>query len=243
MSSYKSLSKIMLKYDLRDWSTLFFTFAFPSVLMIVLALSLKGTVPNYDPTAEISANMIAFGSAFVGVYAGATHLALWRENGLFNVLRNFPLSSNTVLSAQASVGTLLLLGQVVLLFVVALFLGVSPAVTAPIAVVPTVLGYLLFFFIGVVLGIIFPSMAGVSMAATFLIIPLGMVGGAIMPLEMMPNWLQTIAEYTPIYHMREAISMPFINVGTWKDFGIAIAYLVGVGTLFGLLSQRFMKFK
>ncbi|MDO5049899.1 MAG: ABC transporter permease [Actinomycetaceae bacterium] len=243
MSSYKSLSKTMLKYDVRDWSTLFFTFAFPAGLLIVLALTLKDSVPNVDPTGDISANMIAFGAAFVGIYAGATHLALWRENGMFNVLRNFPLSSNVVLAAQASAGTLLLLGQILLLFVIALVLGVSPAATAPIAIVPTVFGYLLFFFVGVLLGTIVPSMAGVSMAATVLIIPLGMIGGAMMPLEMMPDWVQTIAPYTPIYHMREAISMTLIDVGTWKDFGIGLAYLAGLAALFGLLAQRFMKFK
>ena len=243
MRSYKSLTTIMLKYDLRDWTTLFFTLAFPAGLLIVLVLALKDSIPNVDSTVDISANMIAFGAAFVGIYAGATHLALWRENGMFNVLRNFPLSSNTVLAAQASAGILLLLGQIVLMFVIALILGVSPAATAPLAIVPTVLGYLLFLFVGVLLGIVVPSMAGVSMAATVLIIPLGMIGGAMMPLDMMPDWVQAIAPYTPIYHMREAISMTLINVGSWKDFAIGLAYLTGVGALFGLLAQRLMKFK
>ena len=65
----------------------------------------------------------------------------------------------------------------------------------------------------------------------------------LMPLNMMPDWVQTIAPYTPIYHMRGAISMALINVGSWKDFTIDMAYLAGVGALFGLLAQRFMKFK
>ncbi|MDT3766827.1 ABC transporter permease [Gleimia hominis] len=243
MSSYKALSKTMLKYDLRDWSTLFFTFAFPAGLLIALVLTLKDSIPSPDPAGAISANIIAFGAAFVGIYAGATHLALWRENGMFNVLRNFPLSSNTVLAAQASAGTLLLLGQILALFLIALVLGVSPAATFLIAVIPTVFGYLLFFFVGVVLGVIVPSMAGVSMAATLIIIPLGIIGGAMMPVEMLPDWVQTIAPYTPIYHMREAISMTLINVGTWKAFGIGMLYLICVGALFGLLAQRIMKFR
>ncbi len=243
MNPYKSLSKTMLKYDLRDWSTLFFTFAFPAALLFILTTTLKDSAPGTDLTGSISANMIAFGAAFVGIYAGATHLALWRENGMFNVLRNFPLSSNTVLAAQASAGTLLLLGQILLLFVLALILGVSPAATLPIAVIPAVFGYLLFFFVSVALGIFVPSMAGVSMAATFIIIPLGIIGGAMMPLEMLPDWAQSIAPYTPIYHMRESISMALINVGTWKEFGIGMVYLITVGFVLCLLSQRFMRFK
>ena len=243
MRSYKALSKNLLRFDLRDWSTLIFTFIFPAALLIVLVQTMGDTVPGVDLTGDISANVIAFGAAFVGIYAGATHLALWRENGMFKVLRNFPLSSNTVLAAQASAGTLLLIGQALLLFVIALIMGMSPAATALLAIIPTIFGYLLFFFIGILLGIVVPSMAGVSMAATVLIIPLGIVGGAMMPIEMLPEWMQTIAPYTPIYHMREAISMTLIDVGTWKNFGIGLAYLVGVGAVLGLLSQRFMKFK
>lgn len=243
MNSYKSLSKTMLRYDLRDWTTLFFAFAFPAGFMIILAVAMKGSIPHVNLTGDISANMMAFGAAFVGIYAGATHLALWRENGMFNVLRNFPLSSRTVLFAQASVGTLLLVVQILLLFVIALILGVSPAATSPIAVIPLVLGYLLFFLAGVVLGILIPSMAGVAMVATFTIVPLGIIGGATAPLEMMPGWVQAIAPYTPIYHMREAVSMTLINVGTWRDFGIGMAYLIGVSALFGLLAQRLLKFK
>lgn len=233
----------MLKYDLRDWATLFFTFAFPAGLFITLALTMKDSIPNVDPTNDISANMMAFGAAFVGIYAGATHLALWRENGMFNVLRNFPLSANTVLAAQTTAGSLLLTAQAFLLFIIALILGVSPAATFPLTIAPVVLGYLLFFFIGVLLGIALPSMASVSMAATLLVIPFGMIGGAMMPLEMMPNWIQALAPYTPIYHMREAVSMTLFNTGTWKALGYSTFYLAGTGGVFGLLAQRFMKFK
>ncbi|MDN6487029.1 ABC transporter permease [Ancrocorticia populi] len=243
MSAYRSLSRNLLKFDLRDWSTLIFTFIFPAALLIILVLTLGDAYDGMNLTGPISANVIAFGAAFVGIYAGATHLALWRENGMFNVLRNFPLSSNTVLGAQATAGTVLLLVQALLLFVIAIVMGTRPVATAPLALVPVILGYLLFFFLGVLLGIVVPSMAGVSMAATVIIIPLGMIGGAMMPMELMPDWVQTIGPFTPVYHMREAISMTLIGEGTWHDAGIGLGYLIGVGAVCGLLAQRTMRFK
>ncbi|MGO3084635.1 ABC transporter permease [Ancrocorticia populi] len=243
MSAYRSLSRNLLKFDLRDWSTLIFTFIFPAALLIILVLTLGDAYDGMNLTGPISANVIAFGAAFVGIYAGATHLALWRENGMFNVLRNFPLSSNTVLGAQATAGTVLLLVQALLLFVIAIVMGTRPVATVPLALVPVILGYLLFFFLGVLLGIVVPSMAGVSMAATVIIIPLGMIGGAMMPMELMPDWVQTIGPFTPVYHMREAISMTLIGEGTWHDAGIGLGYLIGVGAVCGLLAQRTMRFK
>ena len=243
MSAYRSLSRNLLKFDLRDWSTLIFTFIFPAALLIILVLTLGDAYDGMNLTGPISANVIAFGAAFVGIYAGASHLALWRENGMFNVLRNFPLSSNTVLGAQATAGTVLLLVQALLLFVIAIVMGTRPVATAPLALVPVILGYLLCFFLGVLLGIVVPSMAGVSMAATVIFIPLGMFGGAMMPMELMPEWVQTIGPFTPVYHMREAISMTLIGEGTWHDAGIGLGYLIGVGAVCGLLAQRTMRFK
>ena len=97
--------------------------------------------------------------------------------------------------------------------------------------------------LGVLVGIILPSMAGVSMAAVAIIIPLGMIGGAMMPIETLPSWAQTAAPYTPIYHMREAVTMPLIGEGTWGDVGIGLGYLVAVTAILTLMAQRAMKWK
>lgn len=243
MSTYKIMTRLMLKFDLKDWSTIVFTFIFPVALLIVLNNSLDGTVPGVSLTGPITANVIAFGSAFVGIYAGTTHLALWRENGMLNVLRNFPLSANTILRAQVTTGTIFLVAQALVLFVVGLVLGMNPSGTAGLALIPTILGYGLFFFLGVLLAIAIPSMAGVSMAATILIIPMGFIGGAMMPIEMLPQWVQTIAPFTPLFHMREAIAMLLIHLGTWTDMAVGLAYLVGIGGLIGFAAEKLMQFK
>lgn len=242
-TAYSALTRTLLRFDLRDWSTFIFTFIFPAGLLIVLALTIGESTPGLDLVSPISANVIAFGAAFVGIYAGATHLALWRENGMITVMRNFPISSNTVLGAQATAGTILLLAQALLLFIVGIVLGMHPQWTAPLALVPVIIGYLLFFSLGTILGILVPSMAGVSMAATVIVIPLGMVGGAMMPMEMMPDWVQALAPFTPIYHMREAISMPLIGEGSWQAMLIGLLYLTGVAAVLMLLAQRFMRWK
>lgn len=243
MSRFQALTKVLLRYDLRDWSTLVFTFLFPAGLLVVFALTMRDSVAGMDLTGLISANVMAFGAAFVGIFAGATHLVLWRENGMLTVLRSFPISSNTVITAQATAGVALLLGQIVALVVIAIMLGVRPEPTAPVSLIGLASGYLLFFMLGVIVGIVVPSMAGMSMAAIVLIIPLGMIGGAMMPVETLPSWVQAIAPYTPIYHIREAVAMPLIGEGSWNEFGIGVAYLVGVASVLTLFAQRSMKWQ
>ena len=63
MSTYKIMTRLMLKFDLKDWSTIVFTFIFPVALLVVLNNSLDGTVPGVSLTGPITANVIAFGSA------------------------------------------------------------------------------------------------------------------------------------------------------------------------------------
>ena len=238
MTRYRALTNVLLRYDLRDWATLIFTFLFPAGLLVALVLTMGDSIEGMDLTGPISANVMAFGAAFVGIFAGATHLALWRENGMFVVLRSFPISSNTVIAAQATAGMIFLITQALALFGIAMALGMTPEATAPIALLPLILGFLLFFMLGVLVGIILPSMAGVSMAAVAIIIPLGMIGGAMMPIETLPSWAQTAAPYTPIYHMREAVTMPLARNPRAKMLGIQEGFVKlfasrGVGTVLG----------
>ena len=55
----RALTRVLLRDDLRDWSTLIFTFIFPSVLLVVLILTIADRVPGMDLTGEISSNVIA----------------------------------------------------------------------------------------------------------------------------------------------------------------------------------------
>ena len=46
----RALTRVLLRDDLRDWSTLIFTFIFPSVLLVVLILTIADRVPGMDLT-------------------------------------------------------------------------------------------------------------------------------------------------------------------------------------------------
>ena len=197
MSSFKTLFKLMFHYDIRDWSTLVFTFLFPIALLLALVLSFKSYVPGVDIASQISANVIAFGAAYVGIFAGASHLALWRENGMLQTVRNFPLSWNVIILSQAVVGIVVLLAQAVVLVVLGMIMGMVLKPTFLSGLLPLVLGYLLFFFLGVIIAMIIYSIAGVSILANIIILPVGFIGGAMMPLNMLPSWVRPLPHIRP----------------------------------------------
>lgn len=247
MTSVRSLNRVLLRSDLRDVTTLATTFLIPAVLLIVLvrAFGDAGPDPSQDYVSQIATNVIAFGVAYVGIFAGALHLATWRENGMFQVLKAFPISTGMILTSQALVGALLMIAQVIVVFLLALtpWVGMTPHVLAPVGLVPLFLGYLLFYFVGVLLAVAIPSIAAVSMLANLIIIPLGFVGGAIMPIEALPGWAATIAPYTPIYHLRVGLFTPVLDVGTWQDAGLGCLYLAGVTLVLYLVTRKTFTWK
>ena len=247
MTSIRSLNRILLKSDLRDVTTLIATFLIPAALLIALVRAFGDSAPDpsMDYVSQIATNVIAFGVAYAGIFAGAIHLATWRENGMFRVLRAFPISTGMILTSQALVGAALMFLQVIIVFLLALtpWVGMKPQTLAPLGLIPLFLGYLLFYFVGVLLAIIFPSIAAVSMLSSLIILPLGFIGGAILPLEILPDWAAKLAHYTPIYHLREALFKPVLNLGSWQNAGLGCLYLAGVTLALYLITRKTFTWK
>lgn len=247
MKTVRSLSRVLLKTDLRDTSTIIMSFIFPLALLVVLvrAFGTMPELPGRDFVSPICVNVLGFGVAYVGIFAGALHIAQWRENGMVQVLRAFPLSTGSILLAQALVGACLALIQAILLIALAVtpWIGMELSPWAPLGIVPLALGYLTFYFLGVLLAVFVPSLAAVSMLANLIIIPLGYAGGAMMPIELLPRWVQNIAPYTPFFQMRVALSTPLIDLGTWGDAGLGCVYLLVASAILLPLAHRFFRWK
>ena len=245
LSTTSALSRVMFKADMRDFATLFFTFVFPAGLLVALVLSM-GQLPSPNggnSVNEVSSNVISFGVAFVAVFAGAQHIAAWRENGMLNVLRSAPVDSGNILLAQARVGAGLVIVQAIFLIVIAVtpWLGMSLIWTAPLALVGAALGYFCFFGLGVILANIVPSMTAVTMLSLIVVIGLGLLGGAMMPLEYMPAWVQDVAIFTPVFHIREMLTFLLTGVGEWAQTGISAGYLLLVGGALFLIARKSMR--
>lgn len=236
------MNRTLLKSDLRDVTTLVFTFLVPLVLLVALAKT-YGSIPNGSGGNSIdlvSSNVVAFGIAYTGIFAGAMHLATWRENGMFQVLRAFPISTGAILLSQAAVGALLSLAQAVVILGLAAtpLIGMHVSLVFPVGLLPLLLGYLVFFFIGVLLASLVPSVAAISLLSNLVVIPLGFAGGAMLPIAYLPTWVQTLAPYTPIYYLRQALYVPLISLGNWSDFGLGCLYLAVIGTVLYLVTRR-----
>ena len=79
-----------------------------------------------------------------------------------------------------------------------------------------------------------------SVVANITYLGLAIVGGSWMPISMFPKWVQSISEWTPVYHVNELV-VNFAKDGTfsWKSLLFILAYTVVVtGLALFIKSQR-----
>ena len=79
-----------------------------------------------------------------------------------------------------------------------------------------------------------------SVVANITYLGLAIVGGSWMPISMFPKWVQSISEWTPVYHVNELV-VNFAKDGTfsWKSLLFILAYTaVATGLALFIKSQR-----
>ena len=79
-----------------------------------------------------------------------------------------------------------------------------------------------------------------SVVANITYLGLAIVGGSWMPISMFPKWVQSISEWTPVYHVNELVVNFAINGKfSWKSLLFIVAYTaVATGLALFIKSQR-----
>ena len=221
MTAYKTLTASLARTCLRDPVTLFFSFIFPPALLLVLALSM-GDLPGMDGHAlvdTIGPNVMGFGIAFVGMFAGAMNIAEWREKGVMRVLRSAPMSAGSILGSALTVAVVTALIQAALVVAVGLVpaVGVHLSVWAGLSIVPVFLGTLFFYSLGVLVGLAVPTVSAVSLVVTIVVMPMGFASGAMMPLEILPSWVQTLSHVLPLTYLLDVLRWSLTGVAELSD--------------------------
>ena len=98
---------------------------------------------------------------------------------------------------------------------------------------------LLFLAFGLLIAQI-KSQQIMSVVANITYLGLAIVGGSWMPISMFPKWVQSISEWTPVYHVNELV-VNFAKDGkfSWKSLLFILAYtVVATGLALFIKSQR-----
>ncbi|MEV6954468.1 ABC transporter permease [Streptomyces sp. NPDC051183] len=243
MSAYTALTAAGYRAQVRDKATLFFTFAFPLIFLVVFGLIFSGQDVEESGRPYISyiaPGVMSWGVANAAVFGIAFTLMQWRRDDLLRLIRLTPTPLTTVLASRYVLGLVIGIVQASVFVAVAMLPGFGLELDGrwPLVLPALVLGTTAFMAIGVIVGTYANTPEAVAAIANCLMVPMAFLSGSFLPMDMMPSWLQQVSRVLPLRYLNDAATGALTGSGPIADIGIGCAVLLGFALLFGAIGLK-----
>lgn len=243
MSTYVALTRATYKATVRDVTTIFFTFAFPLLFLIIFGLIFRGQ--DVDGTGRsyvdfIAPGVLSWGLASAALFGISFMLMQWRNDDLLRLIRLSPASLWSVIGSRYVAALTIGVLQSLLFIGVAMLpvFGMRPDARWPLAIPVLVLGVTTFLALGLVVGNYARTAEAVAAIANCIVVPMAFLSGSFYPLELMPGWLQAISYAFPLRYVNDGMAYAFAGEFTLTAYLVALLALVGFTGLFVLIGRR-----
>ena len=223
----------------------------PAIWIIVIGNTFSGTQPLIESVGFdgeyiefMAPGVIILTAIFTSIFGGVN--TLWdRRYGFMNKALTSPISRSALALGKMSAISLVAALQASLILGIALAIGVNfpnPIMIAPIMAI-VILFSLGFSGISVVVAATAKSQETFWGVINFLGMPLFMLSPALFPLELLPDWLATVAKLNPVTYTVLLVREMMTGV---SEGGVSIILSLGIIFLFvivmvGLASYVFTR--
>jgi ABC-2 type transport system permease protein len=241
MKKWLKVALIEMKLFFREKTAVFFTFLFPLFLLFLFG-SIWGKQKDYfSYLIPMLISIVAFSNSLFGV---GVVLASYRESGILKRMGLTPIPARTYIYGLLTQRFFIILGQSVLLFVLAkIFYTVPVKGNLASLILVILIGILsMISFGGVIAGFSKSHESAIALANVFFT-PLSFLSGAFIPIFILPKFLQTIAKGSPIYHFIKAMQDIMIHGKGLKDIWVSLAVIIGFLVICSFISAKTFKLK
>lgn len=231
--------RIELRRVLRNRRTLAFTLIMPGVFFLIFGLPQGGqNLDNGRPVTAYVMISLAVYAAMVATTSAGGAVATERALGWSRQLRLTPLRPSAYVATKLVTAMTLGLLAVVVEFLVGAAAGVRiPAYVWLLSGLAAWLGSLVFAAFGLFIGYLVPAENVMQFIGPILAV-LAMFGGLFVPVEVLPEVLQQVATFTPVYGMGVLARAPLTGDGVSVA---AVVNLVGWALVFGVGAARLFR--
>jgi ABC transporter DrrB family efflux protein len=208
------------------------------VLLFVYVFGGAIQTPGYDYVDFLMPGIIVQTMAFGG-FVTALGLAEDMKKGLIDRFRSLPMSRSAVLTGRTLADVATNVIQLAVMIGVGLLVGFDFSTS----VLDVIAGLALLLLIGYAFSWVFAfiglasSSPEASNAFGFIIIlPLTFASSVFVPVESMPDWLQSFAKVNPITTMTDATRALFVGTPAHNDVWGAVVWALGIVVVFALLA-------
>ncbi len=239
MTALGALTRIQSKAFLREPMAIFFGLVFPALLLFIIGAVFPGsTDPNPDlggrSLVEVYAPIsIALGIATVAISILPATLGGDREKGILRRLSTTPVHPRTLVAAhlvvQLAVVSIATVAAIVLGMVV---FGIPFPASPWWFLVSYFLGAIALLSVGLLIGALVPTASSGQAIGMLLYFPLLFFAGVYIPLDVMPQGVRTVSNFTPSGATVQALSASWAGgVPETSSLVVLAAWAIIVGSL------------
>ncbi len=200
MNSYIAQAAINLKLTFRDRTVIFFNYLFPLVFFFIFAQLFHAEQGGaIIQVLTMVLNIGILGSGFFGAGIRAV------QDREANILRRFkvaPISAAPILVASLVTGLLNFLPSVLFMVLLSHFIyGMDLPERWFSLLIFVSLGALAFRSLGLIIASVVNSMQESQIVIQLLYFPMLFLSGTTIPLSILPNWVQNLAQFIPATHL------------------------------------------
>ena len=221
---------------------IFFTLINPLVwfLLFTQAFSAIGNIPSFKLLTGTTSYITFFTAAVIiqTITSSALNSGIGLVNdldsGFMDKMRVAPINKSSILFGRLFSSAVTTVLQVVIILLIGLALGVSFA--------SGILGVLLILVLAALFGIAWSGISlfvalttkssettlSVGLLTTF---PLLFLSAAVMPLGLLPSWVQQVAKVNPFTYVAQSFQSLIINGFVWQKIEYAFIAIIIVGIL------------
>lgn len=233
MRGLTQLTWTEFKLNLRDPLMVFWSIAFPTLWLVLMAVIFEEPIPGFDYHGlnhasfllPASIGLVVLSASFIGV---PLTLTTYRETAVLKRLRVTPVKVITLATSFAISQFVFIMMGVLILLVIGMLLFNAQILGAWLAFFGVlILGMITFLAIGSAIGSIAPSFRTANVIIWTLFAPMLILSELFFPISMLPSWLQPIAKVLPL--------TPLITLLRDIVFGVELHDLWRLGVLAGWL--------
>lgn len=227
---------------LRQPIFLFFSLIQPLVwfLLFTQAFSAIGDIPVFQTLTGTNSYITFFTAAVIiqTIASSALQAGIGLVNdfnsGFMDKMRVAPISKSAILFGKLFSDAISTIIQVVIILLIGLALGVTVA--------SGILGVLIILAIAAAFGIawsgisLFVALTSKSSQTTLSVgllttFPLLFLSASVMPLELLPSWVQQVAKINPFTYVAQAFQNLIIKGFVWDSVGYAFIAILVIGVI------------
>ncbi len=232
MYAFRKLSINQTKLYLREPMAIFFTLLLGPMLLVLMSFIFgKTPQPQLNGLSQMDISVPCYIALIIGITtltAVPVTAATRRETGVLRRFSATPLRPLAYFLSDILAPFLVALAGVLLLILLGLsvyhvrFAGSWPSLVAGIC-----LSAASFFALGYAIAGVVPNVRAAIVFGNAIVIPMNLLSGALIPLEVLPPEVKNIARFLPLTHVVTLLRGLWFGE-PWRDHLLEVAVLTGV---------------